>query len=134
MNFKYVINYCVNIAHDIQCLYYQLEIISLVSGGMFAAAGPSPVPIPYQMTMAASQKMKQPVLVNVDKGDSARVQTVKSLINKMVVYDPKKRLSAAEVVDTMESVAGEIHRNFVSNDCSCARCIIIDNQTTIADM
>ena len=76
--------------------------------------------------------MKQPVIVNVDKDDSARLQTVKSLINNMVVYDPKTKLSAAEVADTMESVAGKKHLYFVSNDCSCARCIMIDNQTTIA--
>jgi len=86
------------------------------------------------MIMAANQQIKQPVIVNIDEGDSARVQAVKSLINKMVVYDPKKRLSAAEVADTMESVAGERHRYFVSNDCSCARCIMTDKQITIADI
>ena len=54
------------------------------------------VPVATQMVMAAKHNQNAPVITVPKAGDSAKMKTVKSIINKMVVYDANKRISAAE--------------------------------------
>lgn len=66
----------------------------------------------------ASKQQTQPVIAVTDRDDSAKLKTVKSVINKMVLYDPKMRTSVAEVSLKMETVAGKISGYFVTTDCA----------------
>ena len=66
------------------------------------------VPVATQMVMAAKHNQNAPVITVPKAGDSAKMKTVKSIINKMVVYDANKRISAAEAARELESVAGTI--------------------------
>ena len=66
------------------------------------------IPVAMQMVMAAKGNQKGPVITVPTEGDSAKMKTVKSVINKMVVYDPNKRISAADVVKNLESAAGKM--------------------------
>ena len=76
------------------------------------------VPVAMQMMMAAQSTPQKSLVVTAEnKGDSANMKTVKSVINKMVVYDPKKRISAAEAARSLEFDAGKTLCDFVSTDC-----------------
>ena len=86
-------------------------------GRTFAAGGPVGVPVAMQMMMAAqSTPPKSVVVMAENKGDSANMKTVKSVINKMVVNDPKKRISAAEAARLLTFDAGKTLFYFVSMD------------------
>ncbi|KAK2163136.1 hypothetical protein NP493_1479g00033 [Ridgeia piscesae] len=62
------------------------------------------IPVAVQMITAKSSGGKQPVVISVTKSDTAKEQTVKSLISKMVVLEEDKRVSAQEVVDALKSI------------------------------
>ena len=75
------------------------------------------VPVAMQMMMAAQSTPRKPlVIIAENKGESANMKTVKSVINKMVVYDPKKRISAAEAAHSLEFDAGKTLFYFDSMD------------------
>ncbi len=68
------------------------------------------IPVAVQMITAKSSGGKQPVVISVTKSDTAKEQTVKSLISKMVVLEEDKRVSAQEVVDALKSIVGKLVR------------------------
>ena len=83
-------------------------ILSRLFGRTFAVDGHAMIPVAMQMVMAAKNNQKTPVITIPEEGDSAKLKAVKSVINKMVVYDPNKRISAADAVDNLESAVGKM--------------------------
>ena len=83
-----------------------------VTGRTFAEGGPGVIPVAMQMIMATRAKQKPPIVAAVNKQDNAKLKTVKSIVNKMVVYDPNRRISAAEAARTLESVVGKFSSHF----------------------
>lgn len=67
---------------------------------------PGLIPVAVQMVTSKASNGKQPVVISVKASDNAKLRTVKSLINKMVVIDADKRVSAQEVVDALKSIVG----------------------------
>ena len=67
---------------------------------------PGLIPVAVQMVTSKASNGKQPVVISVKASDNAKLKTVKSLINNMVVIDADKRISAQEVVDALKSIVG----------------------------
>ena len=59
-----------------------------------------------ELMMLNQQNKPMPDLIKDEAGDSDKVKAVKAMIRQMTLFDPKKRLTMAEVEQKLTAVNG----------------------------
>ena len=115
--FLYQFSYKLQKAFQLKVADHQSSFISCVCGSIFfpackhsylllTPASGMIMAVGQEMMMMHTMKQPMPVLVKDDASDPPKIKTIKQMIKRMTVFEPKERLSMKEVDQALKGLQG----------------------------